>query len=337
MLPEEKIIIERMMAEGKIDEEEADSLIQVLEGRDNQLVQKNIQVERTKGKTTNNMSSTEDKLLSLGNIIKNFFQNGDTFVPGDKYKVIRNFSGAFPGNSIPQISIFSNNGNVSIREQEGAGYKLELELMVKAKEREEAERKVDETSFVKLVGEKLEIDCRDFQGAKVNLYLSRAQLYRLKSEIHNGAYYIEKNRYEEFEVVTKNGMITVKDVDAGTAKIKSNNGKIDFRGCGDLDVSTNNGMIDIELQEKEGIKTSVNLSTYNGKCTVKLPAKKVAYLDCKTKNGRVNLAIDNLNFTKNKKAGPSQHIIAEKMGGDKEKGIYCQVETKNGVIDIIGV
>lgn len=40
MLPEEKIIIERMLAEGKIDEEEADSLIQVLEGRDNQLVQK---------------------------------------------------------------------------------------------------------------------------------------------------------------------------------------------------------------------------------------------------------------------------------------------------------
>lgn len=96
-------------------------------------------------------------------------------------------------------------------------------------------------------------------------------------------------------------------------------------------------MIDIELKEKEGIRTVVNLLTRNGKCTVKVPTGSLSYLDCQTANGRIKPAIDNLNYFKNRKAETSQHIIAEKIGGDREAGINCKVEAMNGQIDLIEV
>lgn len=88
MLPEEKMMVDRMLAEGKISTEDADSLIKVLEGKDDHSEGKRTQSEEE-------IVQSESSLQSLGNTIKKFFQNGDIYNKGYKYKVIRNLSGEF--------------------------------------------------------------------------------------------------------------------------------------------------------------------------------------------------------------------------------------------------
>lgn len=143
-------------------------------------------------------------------------------------------------------------------------------------------------------------------------------------------------------IVSSNGRIQVRDVDAG-ARLRTTNGRIEGdRIRGGVDAETSNGRI--EIQEAEGRVTArtsngpitiamlkppadnLSAETSNGSITVKLPPDSGARVDASTSNARISADFDITGHAR---------IDRHHLSGDIGKGgPALDLHTSNGAIHI---
>ncbi|MEJ6952570.1 hypothetical protein [Natronospora cellulosivora (SeqCode)] len=60
----------------------------------------------------------------------------------------------------------------------------------------------------------------------MKMYLSDDLTHKVKSELYNGSYYIDKKEFEALELEAYNGKITAHNVYVRYSRLQTNNGKV---------------------------------------------------------------------------------------------------------------
>ena len=354
---EEKEMINKMLKEGKISQEEADKLLGALKksyGLDDdekiedykdetktkteqkknkdkdyqgnseedsqlsKLIRKNVE------KTVNNSTGIIDEIKSLFN---GFFGTG--------YEFVKTFRGKFTVD-VPLIDLNNTNGMIKVNTWEEDEYKLDLNFSISADDESQADKIKDEIYELSQEEDKLQLEIENKKAHRISvdifLTLPKGFVYETNIESTNGKIRVEKLQTKGLRVNTKNGKMTLADIKGTDTKVKGTNGKIYYNGISDnVILKTTNGKI---LADLINSKTNLELKTTNGSLEVNIPHEAEFYVDSKVKLGSIGLALDNVNWVKEKEKVVKKHYIVESNNWEENKGIKVTARTTNGSINV---
>jgi len=357
-------MVKKMLKEGKITKEEADELIAALEesyGIDQQKTEdekkeykkNNFEDDKSEKKSfaeniTENIKNNidgeeisknikkgiEDSLDSSSNIvdeIKNMF--GSFF--GTGFEFIENYKSNFNTDS-PIIDIDNTNGKIKLSCWDKNEYSLNIKFNISAESKEEAEKIKKKIFNLKSSDDSLQIIIEDIKDHRINtdifLTLPTDYVYQGNVENINGKVRVEELNFSSFRLKTKNGKIDLAKTKINEGKVKSTNGKIFFDGWAKkLNLSTVNGMITVNLREKENSKIEIN--TTNGTQNISFPENAEYFIDTSIKIGSISINLADMNFIKEKEGLVKKHYIL-KSSKWNENGINLISKSTNGSINI---
>lgn len=193
---------------------------------------------------------------------------------GPLQRIDQSFEGRFEeGDGPVQLDLTGTNGNMLISAWDNDGYRLELQSTVRAASESQARDRVTRAVGIKTGARMMRVDAPDQHGWGIS---TRVLLQIPRRLAYSGQF------------ITSNGNIALKELNLIDCKTTTANGRIDLAHiAGDrLDVRSSNGRI-------EGF-TSVsrlNAVTSNGRIELMFEGDPGRQYTLKTSNGRIELAI----------------------------------------------
>ncbi len=302
---DEKLMILKMLDEGKITLEEANELLEALYERTEGVqgetedwskefkkgfqgfkdgMEKGISEAREglqKGK-----SEIGRETEGLGTFLKSLLDSFSTGSIGSGYSFTEKRSGAFSSENV-EIVLEPRNGSIDISPADGDEYEMEIEARVRAENEEKAENKKNRGLEIQEEGNRLFFRVGEKEiVANVRLRLPRKNLYTLNLDTSNGRIEVAGLRADKVEGDTSNGRIVFRDMVGRIFRGDTSNGRVEMKNLkGDEFIAdTSNGSIFIQGEGK-----IFNGDTSNGSITIEPRFRESGEIKADTSNGRIKL------------------------------------------------
>jgi len=329
---EERLIVLRLLEEGKVTAEEAAELLQALEAVHAAPVPPSPPPAEAAA-----AAAASIRVPLLDGIERLFESLGGVF--GETHRFETTIEGVFTTGDRPaRVVLQSFNGRVEVRGWDRPDYRLELVKHVRARNEETARRLAEAVGRVTRGDEFLavESDRQVSGGMKVTCWLPQGISYELDARSSNGRILVADLQAERMRLFTSNGRIEVVGGCCRDAELETSNGRIVVAGpAGRLAARTSNGRIEVTPPGGAGAGTW-DLQTNNGPVVVGLAPGAPVRLDLATHLGRIHLDAGELRFEVNEK-GIHSRVIGATPGCDRGSGVELRVRTANGSIRVEAV
>ncbi len=301
---DEKLMILKMLDEGKITLEEANELLEALYERGEETpgdeewskdfkkglqglkngMEKGITEAREgfqKGRT-----EIEKETEGLGSFLKSFFDSFSTGVVGSGFGFTDQKKGEFSGEKV-EIFLDTRNGNIEITENSGDQYELNIISKVRAENEEKAKQKKDRGIEIQENGNRLSFKVTEREiVSNLRLSLPKKHLYNFNLDTSNGRIEVSGLNADKVEADTSNGRVVFRDMSGRIFRGDTSNGRIEMKGLKgeEFIADTSNGSIYIQ-----GAGKVFNADTSNGSITIEPEIKGDAEIKADTSNGRIKL------------------------------------------------
>jgi DUF4097 and DUF4098 domain-containing protein YvlB len=275
-------------------------------------------------KTVDNSTGVIEEIKSLFN---GFFGAG--------YDFVESFQGKLTTDG-PLIDLNNTNGKIKIKTWDKDDYKLDLNFTISADGENEAEKIKEEIFNLKQDEDKILLNIGNKIGHRISvdifLSLPKYTVYEINAESTNGKIRLDSLQSKGLRVNTKNGKMTLNDIKGINTKVTGTNGKIYFSGMSEnVFLKTTNGKITAEPSPGRMI---LEIKTTNGSQKVNLPDGAEYYVDSKVKLGSIGIALNNINWIKEKEKVVKKHYIVKSNNWNEEdEGIKVTARTTNGSIN----
>ncbi|TCO66946.1 DUF4097 family beta strand repeat-containing protein [Caldanaerobacter subterraneus] len=302
-MEEEKMVVLRMLEEGKITAEEAAILLEALEGRR----EVNLQEEGS----FNLLDKFKERMTALSDIPKEVEKGLDKIEEkiegikkkdfgtsiadrildfiweGREEKLEKDFEFKDVGESI-SLKIAVANGNITLKRWDKDYIRTKVEYAIRSRGGG-LDVKYEE-NYLKIVGDK------GVKKAEIEVYLPAVKCDEVKLETVNGEISAEDLKMKKVALKSINSDVDLKDVCLEEADISTVNGdvsihnlKVDLQKVF-LKIDTINGDVEVKLEDKN-VGVYYKLKTIAGDCSINLPGTSQAtrnrhYLKGNTKNYR---------------------------------------------------
>ena len=352
---EEKEMINQMLKEGKISQQEADKLLAALKqsyglDSDEKIEDYQSQKEDDGSRSFKKKSRENDEDSKISKMIRENIEhtvNNSTGIIeeikslfngffGAGYDFVDTYRGEF-STETPLIDLNNTNGKIKIKTWEKDDYKLDLNYSISANDETEAEKIKEDILNLTDEGDRLILNIGNKTGHRisVDIFLSLPEniVYDTNIESTNGKIRVKELQCKGLRVNTKNGKMTLQNVRGTNTKVIGTNGKIYFNGISDeVFLKTTNGKIKADLYHGN---MNLELKTTNGSQEVNIPTDTEFYIDSKVKMGSIGIALENINWVKEKEKVVKKHYIVNSKNWNEEKdGIKVKARTTNGSINV---
>lgn len=330
---EEKMMILKMLQDGKINTEEAAKLLEALEGGSRQAASGNTssRPQRPQINYNDEIVKMRERINEWKNDMKKNYNEKDFDRMVDEFstkaeKIGKNVAATtvgFVDKMIDFVGSVVDTGNFNIfgslnavekvYEAEAAeGMNIDLEgvngqILVKKHQDNKVVIKstiksslsdVDNVIAYSNEGNSVSLKVNKTPNLSVSheVYIPAVKFNRMKFETSNGRLYIEDSISNEFESVTKNASIDLMGVNSDKISVNTKNAKISINYVTgkDIDINTNNSLIDVK-NVKAGKLSAV---TTNGKIFVEsvqnIDDSSEAFISLKTTNGDIKANMNDM-------------------------------------------
>lgn len=334
-MDEERLMILRLLEDGKVTAEEAAELLQALEA--------SVQVGSTPPPPGPGEAPAGDQAAAAGaggrvplfDGIERLLESLSG-VFGETHRFETMVEGTFaPDARQARVVLNTFNGRIEVHGWDRPGYRLELVKQVRARSEEAAQRLAGAMGRVTR-GEQfvaVETDHGASGGMRITCWLPQDLAYELDARSSNGRILVEDLTTERMRLSTSNGRVEVARGRCRDAEIDTSNGRIVVAGPVErLTARTSNGRI--EVTPPEGMRAgSCDLHTSNGSVVVGLAAGVPVKLDLSTHLGRIDLSLDQIFYEVNEK-GTHSRVIGATPDYASGTGVDLRVRTSNGSIRV---
>lgn len=372
-MEEERLMILKMVEDGKITSEEAAELLAALEthartereledaelksdfGQHMEALEE--RVEKTAGgieKTATDFAERLERQITekvehvpsmIERIMEGINLPGFIDLLGPGHEFVEELTGEFAaeaGSNI-ELDFQTRNGRIEVLGWDEAGYKLVLTKKVQAGSREEAEEVAN-----KLVDVEQGADCLRIHwtkpsgtvrgGVHIKAYLPVGYLYQSELTSANGRIIVEGLNLDSAELSTSNGRIVCTRVRAGDIQARTSNGRVVLEGVsGNVRARTSNGRIKLITSEIEE-NVDFDLETSNGSVKVITEERDDLgyYVDAYTSLGKIYTTLPNLVFEEdNRERRGHKSVKARTVDFDtRPVQVRIAVRTSNGSLRI---
>ncbi len=316
----ERMMVLRMLEEGKITAEEAAALLEALEGE---------------AKTAGRREDGGPGLRSvLGELLEALGEGLPLFFAGVAHEVKDVTEGEFPEGEGPVEVRLSATHRVTVQGWDEPGYRVEVTGRVRGHHEEEARRMADAAGSVRVEGARLEVARRPgVRVVSVEAWLPKDRVYDLKLKSANGRVELYDLECDQVRAATANGKICLVDVTSSRTEAKSANGAIEVRGtCGDLDCRTANGSIRLACSPVG--HANWHLKTLNGSISAELDPTAGYDVDAVSSFGKVLISLQGEVVEEEKKAGRTSIRLRTRDFAEKARRVTISARTGNGAITL---
>ena len=282
--------------------------------------------------------SAEEAALLLGQIAPSvpepseggFFTwvKDSIFSPGGP-RIVAEFESAPVGNGIAGLRLVGMNDSVSIKGYRGDKIRVKCQYSSK--------KNVPPPIFHLEDGVyELRYDYDGMKAMKISCKVPMALIESLEAATSNGKLSLEELHCTKLNGTTSNGKLVLEGVRAAAARLRTSNGKLDVEDSdiANIFAETSNGSIDLECintSESWTGEREMEVSTSNGGISLDLPRGLGVRLFAKTSNARVSCEMQDAIFGE---------VSLSRMDGknqryeNAEKRIKIALTTSNGPIKI---
>lgn len=364
---DEKLMILKMLDEGKITLEEANELLEALYARSEELAEEDWSRDFKKGLRglkdgmEKGISEARDGLQKgrteieketegLGSFLKSIFDSFSTGVVGGGYNFTDSETGSFTGDNV-EIDLDTRNGNIEITESIGDQFELEINSRVRAENEEKAQNKKSRGMEIQKESNRLSFRVTEREiVANVRLSLPKKHLYNLNLDTSNGRVEISGLQADKVEADTSNGRIVFRDMSGKIFRADTSNGRIEMKNVkGDEFIAdTSNGSIYIQgegqffngdtsngsitIEPKFKADGEIKADTSNGRIKLHLPrGEDIGYsLEASTSMGSLNIELPEIEYSE-KQESYSRKKAVGKTRGYQEKRIKVEIEAQSSM------
>lgn len=362
-MQEERMMILKMLEEGKINSDQAQELLAALEFSDSEGHSAPYRLSTDAGEEEGGRlvdsaepGSPEEveedtaakSLEKLDQLVPSLLEGllGGLGMFGSGHKFEEEHEGEFSSEAERvQIEMKSVNGSLEVRGWDRPGYRLTVKTTVRASSREKAKEKADEAVELIQESDRLKAAIRPGVtglGVRMELCLPAEHNYLLDLGTSNGRIEVNDLRADDVHAATSNGRVVVTGSRVGSARLTTSNGRIVAMGVsGDLKARTSNGRIEASIQEPDGGEHQVDLKTSNGKIVVGLAdSSRHGYrLQASTSSGKIILELPDMEIEEGKareQSGVSvfQHKMAVRSRDLEQMSSVSRIRaaTTNGTV-----
>ena len=258
---------------------------------------------------------------------------------GPKYEFEDVIEGQFATSGPITLHLTTFNGRIVIQGCEGSDYSLRLVKTIRSEDEGKAQELAQHLMEVEQRADGLWVkpSQKSMQGCQAALYLTvpRELCYAVELNTYNGR--IVMNEFEATDVVAKtaNGRIEALKLKAQSMILKTANGRIEVdAACPSVEAHTSNGRITV--RPRPG-RSDYRLKTYNGSiyALLDVDAKAAYALEASTQNGKIvtgGLAGLVYSVDERKKAGRKRIAARSQNWEEQQEQVRIKAETSNGRI-----
>lgn len=315
MFSEERKAVLKMLDEGKITMEEAETLLDALEevpqeeqpkekpSAGKRSVDLDEQIEDFKVGLKDGLSQVKKDIArardeiekspvkeDFSNFIKSLMES-ISFSAGSGYKfedVVEGNFAAGAGETV-EVEMDTRNGSIFIEPVQGEDYKLIINSTVKADDEEEAKARKEKGLEVSRDGRHLKLRVKERNVfASVQLLLPVHLIYNLNLDSSNGKVKVTGLKVDKAKADTSNGSISFQDLKGSVFHADTSNGRVEMMGLEGEEyiADTSNGSIVIE-----GKGRIFTCDTSNGSVNLKPSFSHSGEIKVETSNGRIRITL----------------------------------------------
>ncbi|MDQ7794230.1 MAG: DUF4097 family beta strand repeat-containing protein [bacterium] len=229
---------------------------------------------------------------------------------GELFSLEEVVTGRFDPGLRPRLRLLTANGRIAVMAADGPEYRVAITKEIRAASREEAEAQAADLVRVARDGRTLAVDAghsrrrRRWHGATVSIEarLPREAVYAATFLSANGQVEVDGLEFSELRAATVNGTVRLEGVEADGISCRTANGSIHVAGlAANLRAGTVNGSLEVHPRPR-GPEARVRLHTVNGPIRLSLPDGAHCELEASTVAGRIHLE------------GPVLETVAQERG-----------------------
>jgi len=372
--PNEKMMILKMLDEGKITLEEANELLETLEAgpegtetanedwtsdfkRGLQGLKNGMEkgISEAREGLQEGKKEVEKETEGLGGLLKSIFESFSTGFSGPGYSFTDRQQGTFSEDRV-EVVMDSRNGSIDIGPAEGSEYEMTVESRVRG-ESEDKARKIKEKGLeIHEENNRLLIRVKERAiVANVRLRLPQEKIYDLKLDTSNGRIEARGLNTERVEGDTSNGRVVFEDMKGKIFRGETSNGRVEIKQIKgeELIADTSNGSVFIQGEGRifkgntsNGSITieprftgdgEVKADTTNGRIKINLPREKdIGYsLKAGTSMGSLDLEIPELEYSERQEGHSRKKVVAQSRDlAQKAMKVNLEASTSMGSLFI---
>ena len=284
---------------------------------------------------------------ALNDIFSNFdFSSlGGLFGWGDVFKFEETYEGQFDASAAEiVVDLHSTNGRIDLVAWDRPGYRVVLTRKVRGRDEEHARERSRQLGKFTAGPASLGLESQRVNvgdgGVSVEAYLPRSLKYRVLTKTANGRVQVRGLQCTRCEVKTANGRITLEQVEAEEIEARTANGRVEVASVApNVTCRTANGAIELNASggiARDAFHGRYDLSTSNGSVHVRLPNHGVASaVEARTTFGSIHVELTDFAFeTKEKEVG-RRYVKGKTNGYDQAaRAIDLSATTTNGSITV---
>lgn len=368
---EERMLVLRMLEEGKITVEEAAELLGALdvtvveeEGKNDGLdrgIKRVEEMAERLGELGETFSEgMEEKIHKLAEKVDREGERGGRrltsllsrlsetglagflgFMGGPKHEFTEEIEGEFTAEGTVTLDLRTVNGRISVQGTDDPTYRLRMVKTIQHEDEEKAKEIASQLMEVEKDGDALRVrlsgqPLRNQHGVALHLTVPRSARYTMEVHSCNGS--IELKDLEATSVVAKtaNGRIQIDNISSTDMTLKTANGRIEIEGDGqNVEARTSNGRIVLRPAVGSG---QYRLKTSNGSIHVHLqPDAECGYnVEASTHNAKIVTDLPEMEFSVDQRSSLGRkRVVAQTRDWDaKDKKVRIHAETTNGRVYI---
>lgn len=372
--PNEKMMILKMLDEGKITLEEANELLEALEAGAEEMgtekedwtsdFKKGLQglkdgmekgISEAREGLQEGKSEVEKETEGLGGFLKSIFDSFSTGFAGPGYSFTDRQQGTFSENRV-EVVMDTRNGSIDIGPAEGSEYEMTVESRVRGESEDKAREKKEKGLEIHEENNRLLIRVKERAiVANVRLRLPQDKIYDLNLDTSNGRIEARGLNTERVEGDTSNGRVVFQDMKGKIFRGDTSNGRVEMKQIKgeELIADTSNGSIFIQGEGRifkgntsNGSITieprftgdgEVKADTTNGRIKINLPREKdIGYsLKAGTSMGSLDLEIPELEYSERQEGHSRKKVVAQSRDlAQKAMKVNLEASTSMGSLFI---
>ena len=283
---------------------------------------------------------------ALNDIFTNFdFGSfGNIFGWGDVFKFEENYEGEFAAAAEVVLNLHSFNGRIDLIAWDRPGYRLRVTRSVRGRDEEQARER--SRLLGKLItsptGLTLEVPKMRMGegGLSIEGYLPKSGKYRLLARTANGRVQVRGLNCSQCEVHTANGRVGIEGVTADSIDARTANGRVEVEAVApNLACRTANGSIVLNASgdiSQESFHGRYDLATSNGGIHVRLPDHGIgSAVEARTTFGGIHMEIPEFICEIREKEVARKYVKGKTPGYDGAKRVIdLAAHTTNGSITV---
>jgi len=346
-MSQERLMILKMLEEGKLSAEEAEKLLKAMGGAERSHPGHHHHPHPGSRAGHRLRSTMHDIGGAVGDMVANTLESVE--LPffsfwGESYRFSEEFTGEFdPEAQEVTVDLSTRNGKIEVFGWEETGYKVVVHKKIKARNKDTAAAIARDLCTLESSDKSLNVDSRGStavhnSSVSLEIYLPVKYAYRLGATSSNGRIETEKIRGSELTLRTSNGRVGCHSISFDSVSVRTSNGRIELDGVlGSVVGRTTNGRVEVRPGSVSA-DAVYDVQTSNGKVILDLQqhADVGFNIEATTSMGKVRVNLEDLEYIvdERNKVGKSHVEARSRDFADAKYKVRVQARSSNGSVVI---